>query len=69
MIICLLSIAINVGGVNIINEMNVRGKVLNKNEFNYLVDFSEDLKTRKNISSNPEDFKRIVVNRNKCVEE
>lgn len=69
MIICLLSIAINVGGVLIINELNVRGKVINKNEFNYLADFSEDLKTKKNIASNTEDFKRVIVNRNKCVEE
>lgn len=66
-VICLLSITINFSGIPFLVDKQVMGKVLNKRpEYNYIVDFSEDLKKVENLAEDVEDYKHYMIAKTKC---
>jgi len=67
MVICSVLIALSVGDIVIVNDIAVEGKVLSAGEGKYLIDFSEDLKTRKGLAGKPADYTKVLVDKDKCV--
>lgn len=61
-VLCMIIVAIDANGVNILHNMDVEGKVVSSNDTKYLVDFSKGIEKRKNqgIKIIGEDFKRLV---------
>lgn len=62
---CLITVTFFLGKIGFIQNEQVRGKILSSNEYNLLVDFSEDAK-KKSLYG---DYSKVLVNKNKCVKE
>jgi hypothetical protein len=67
-LICVVSIAINVGGLPFISKIEAKGKAILELESKYLVDFSDGVK-KYNLVGKPSDYKRIFINRKQCIKE
>ena len=70
LIICTIALTIQ-SFVPVIAEFDVEGKILKESEESYLVDFSETLsdKSKYALSGKPEDYKKVLVKKSKCVKE
>jgi len=68
LVVCTIALAINTGGINIISKADVEGKLLKEDSYKYLVDFTEGVK-KYNIAGKPEDYNKVIVNKDDCVKE
>lgn len=64
-IICIVAVVFNVGGVNIMSEEQLEGKILNADVVNILVDFSQSTKNKNYVG----DYSKKLVSRDKCIRE
>lgn len=62
-IICVLNVAI---GIFIVNHQT-KGHIIHQSQENYLVDFSQSLKTIKGLRDDPNDYKEFIISKDKCV--
>lgn len=65
-IICLIMLTLDAGGINVISEQTVKGKVIGEGSISYLVDFSNGIK-KYDIVGNPKDYSEILVSKDKCI--
>lgn len=65
-ILCIIEV-VTKGNIPFSTNAQVEGKLLSKNEHNYLVDFSEFLKNS-NIYRYDNSYKNMIVPKNKCIE-
>lgn len=67
-IICSILVVIDVGGVNIFNQMDVEGAILKTSTDKYYVDFTKGIEKHKKegVAIIGNDFKRLVDRKN-CV--
>lgn len=62
---CLITVTFFIGKIGFIQSEQMRGKIISSNEYNLLVDFSEEAKKKEFTG----DYSKVLVNRNKCVKE
>lgn len=67
-IICTIALATKLGSVNFISNTDVEGKLLKEGTGQYLVDFSQGVK-KFTLAGEPSDYKKVLVDKNKCVKE
>lgn len=61
-------ITIKLWDINVLTVTESRGKLLERSEEKFLVDFSEDVK-QYNLVGSPKDYSRVLVNKSQCVKE
>jgi len=67
-LICVVSIAINVGGLPFVSKVEAKGKAILELEYKYLVDFSGGVK-KYNLVGKPYDYKRILIDKKQCIKD
>ncbi len=67
-LVCVVSIAINVGGLPFVSKVEAKGKAILELQSEYLVDFSGGVK-KYNLVGNPSDYKRIFINKKNCIKD
>ncbi len=68
LVICSILLAVDAGGIAFISKVDVEGKVLEQSTQKYLVDFSNGV-TKYKLAGKPEDYKKVLVNKDECVKE
>ena len=68
LVICKLSFVIVTSGIAFLVSANVEGKLLKKDQTHLLIDFREGLKEFPK-TKNPEDYKKVLINKSDCMEE
>jgi len=66
-VVCSILLTISVGGVGIMNKTDVEGRLLKEDSSKYLVDFSDNAKVKGAL--NPDDYKKMLVEKNDCIKE
>lgn len=65
-VICVITVAINVGGIPFLVSADTEGKIISKSSEKYLVDFTSGVKNYK-LQNKPSDYSKVLVDKNKCV--
>jgi hypothetical protein len=67
LVVCAISFIINAGGINMETKADVEGKVVKEGNSKYIVDFREGLKKFRAL--NRQNYDKVLVDKNECVEE
>lgn len=65
-VICLLSFIVEVDNILFATTEQVKGKLLQEDNYNYLVNFTQNMKKFKNVQ-NFEEFKTYLIVKDKCI--
>jgi hypothetical protein len=68
LVICSILLTVDAGGIPVITQATVEGKLLKESSQNLLVDFSEGV-TEFKLAGKPSDYKKVLINKTECVKE
>lgn len=69
LLVCLVTVVINAGGVAKLMELRMEGLLVRTppDSHFFIVDFSKDVRNHPEVLGKEEDFKEVIINEHNCV--